>query len=408
MQNSPLKFGRYDFASYAAFTMYSMCSLAIPLMIVAMGKSLDFPLDDGGMASGGILHVVRSLFMLAALLACGIIAAKIGKRLTMGASLLMFGSGMLCCSLSANYYMLFPFLMLAGFGEGICEGIATPFIQNMHKDAPERYVNIGHSFWSAGIFLAVFIIGGLGALGVNWRLILAIIGIITILTSLAFMLKENPMHKYPETKEKINFSDIMKSTSKIIRKTDFWICSMSMVFGAGAEFGLTFWSAAYIELNFNTSAFVAGLGTGTIAAGMFLGRAYFGCIAKPSNLRYILMWAGSATIPVTAALAFLKPGIMPSYLLFPVLFVLLFMAGIGIAPYWPTTQVLGVNKLPDCDSTLLYIYFSALGVPGCGFFSWLMGMMGDKFGLTGTILVVPGCLVFFLLLTWYECWFRKK
>ena len=181
MPRIPLKFGRYDFASFAAFTMYSMCSLAIPLMIIAMGKSLNFKIDEGGMASGGLLHVIRSIFMVISLLSCGLIAAKIGKRFTMGFSVLCFGIGISCCAFANEYWMLLPCLIIAGFGEGICEGIATPFIQDMHKDYPERYVNIGHSFWSVGIACAVLIVGGLVSLGTNWRIVMSAIGILTIL-----------------------------------------------------------------------------------------------------------------------------------------------------------------------------------------------------------------------------------
>lgn len=404
MSQKTLKFGRYDYASYVAFAMYSMCSLSIPLMIVAMGKSLNFPLDAGGMSSGGFLHVVRSIFMIIALLGCGLMAAKIGKRFTMGFSVLFFGTGIFLCSFCTEYAMLLPCLVLAGLGEGVCEGIATPFIQDLHSDAPERYVNIGHSFWSVGIGGAVFIIGGLLALGVNWRMILGVIGLLAIASSFAFLWKENPHNRYPEVKEKTNFADIMKQTKIIAGKKSFWICSLAMFFGAGAEFGLTFWSAAYIELTFKTGAFVAGLGTGAIALGMFIGRAYFGYIAKPENLRKILIFCGGGTIPVTLLLAFLKPGVLPIWLVFTILFVLLFLAGIGIAPYWPTTQVYGVQKLPDCDPTMLYIYYSAMGIPGCGFFSWLMGAVGDKFGTTGTIVVVPCCLICFLAIIYYECW----
>ena len=407
MKKTPLKFGRYDYASYAAFTMYSMSSLVIPLTIVAMGKSLNFPLDSGGMASGGVLHAARSIFMIIALISCGLVAAKLGKRLTMGFSVAFFGTGILLCSLCTEYAWLFPCLVLAGLGEGICEGIATPFIQDLHKDAPERYVNIGHSFWSVGIGCAVFIVGGLLTFGVNWRVIFAVTGLLSIASSAAFLWKENPLSRYPESGEATKFSDLITHTKVIIREKSFWICSLGMFFGAGAEFGLTFWSAAYMELTFKTGAFVSSLGTGAIALGMFFGRAYFGYIAKPSNLRYILLFCGAGTIPITLLLALLKPGFMPMWLTFIVLFVLLFLSGIGIAPYWPTTQVYGVQKLPECDSTLLYIYFSAMGIPGCGFFSWLMGAVGDKFGTTGTIAVVPCCLIIFIAIVLYECWYRK-
>ena len=72
----PLKFGRYDYASFSAFVTYSLCSLVIPLLIVSMGKSLNFPLDDGGMAAGGVLHAVRSAFMIITLLLCGFVEAS--------------------------------------------------------------------------------------------------------------------------------------------------------------------------------------------------------------------------------------------------------------------------------------------------------------------------------------------
>ena len=410
MKPKSLNFGRYDFASFSAFIMYSMCSMAIPLMIVAMGKSLNFPLDDGGMAYGGILHAVRCTFMIISLLLCSFIAAKAGKRYSMGFSILFFGTGILLCSLCPEYKYLLPCLILVGLGEGVCEGLATPFIQDLHPNEAERYVNIGHSFWSVGIGCAVVIISGLLTLGVHWRIILALMGVLTLLSSLWFLLKENPAKRYPEVKEKINFSDIIDKTKIIISKKTFRVCCLAMFFGAGAEFGLTFWSAAYIELTFKTSSFVAGLGTGVIAIGMFIGRAYFGYIAKPHNLQYILISCASATIPITLMLALLKNlnGIVPAYVIFIILFLLLFAAGLGISPYWPTTQVYGVQNLPDCDSTLLYIYYSAMGIPGCGFFSWLMGAVGDKFGLTGTIAVVPCCLCIFLAIIFHACRLNRK
>ncbi|MBE6406495.1 MAG: MFS transporter [Lentisphaerae bacterium] len=409
MSRKPLKFGRYDVASYSAFTMYSVCSLAIPLMIVAMGKDLGFPLDKGGMSAGGLLHAARCSLMIAALILCSLIASRIGKRLTMGFCVLFFGAGITACSFSVNYWMLLPCLVLVGFGEGICEGIATPFIQDLHSDAPERYVNIGHAFWSVGILAAVIFASGLLALGVSWRTILCSLGVLSMISSLFFLWKENPKKKYPETKDKIDLKVLWERTCLILKQKCFWRCCGAMFFGAGAEFGLTFWSAAYIELTFKTSVFVAGLGTGAIAVGMFIGRTFFGYIAKPERLRYINLYATLATIPLSLALVFLKPGVLPNWMTFTILFVLLFLCGLGIAPYWPTTQVFGVQKMPHCDSTLLYIYFSALGVPGCGFFSWFMGYMGDKLGdLRATILVVPCSLVVFICFTFYEGWLSRS
>lgn len=404
MTKRKLLLGRYDFAAYGAFTMYSVCSLSIPLMIVAIGKALNFPLDDGGMSSCGALHVTRSFAMLFTLLICGWVSSFLGKRITMGISIIMIGLGILLCSVAPAYWFLIPALLIAGLGEGVCEGILTPFVQDVHPEAPERYVNIAHSFWSVGIFLAVLIAGGLLSLGVNWRIVLAVEGIMTIFASLGFLWKDNPAKPYPESSAPMDFKKIFSDTAAICRAPGFWRCSIAMFFGAGAEFGLTFWAAAYIELNFQVSAWIAGLGTGMIALGMFVGRTFFGYFASPGKLRWILLLAAVGTIPVTLAMAFLQPGMLPPVPLFILLFILLFLAGIGIAPYWPTTQVYGVVKMPHLDSTLLYVYFSAMGIPGCGFFAWLMGVVGDRFGLSGAIMTVPCCLVIFIAVILIECW----
>ncbi len=401
-------FGRYDYAAFSASITFALCSLSIPLMIVEIGEDLNFPLSRGGMAAGGSLHLTRSISMVAALLLCGTISGRIGKRLSMGYCLLLMGGGVLLCAFAPVYWMLIPCLLIAGFGEGICEGIATPFVQDLHPDAPERYVNISHSFWSIGIGAVVVVAGGLWTLGMGWRSILIGIGVLTLLASLLFLWKETPRKKYPEVHGGVRIRDIWHYSLAIARVPRFWICSLAMFFGAGAEFGLTFWSAAYVQLTFRTGIWVAGLGTGAIALGMFIGRSGFGYFARPEYLRYILLGTGLGTIPVTLLLALLEPGMMPVWLMFPLLFLLLFLAGIGIAPFWPTVQVYGVTSMPKLDSTMLYIYFSALGIPGCGFFTWLMGALGDHFGLKGAILVVPACLVFFSAIIYWECWILQK
>jgi fucose permease len=48
-----------------------------------------------------------------------------------------------------------------------------------------------------------------------------------------------------------------------------------------------------------------------------------------------------------------------------------------------------------------------MGVPGAGIFSWLMGAVGDRYGLKGAILVVPATLIIFIAIIICECWIRK-
>ena len=376
MSERKLVFGRYDYAAYSAFCFYSVCSFSVPLLIVAIGRALDFPLDGGGMAAGGLLHMVRSAAMMVTLVLCGLISARFGKRLTMGTGVMLIGTGISCCSFAPSYLFLFPALLVAGAGEGICEGIATPFVQDLHPDAPERYVNIAHAFWPAGILLAVVMTGWMLSAGIGWRSIMGLMGLMTVVSGMAFFWPEDPRNPCPEREAHADAAAVLKQAAEIFRVPRFWRCCLGMFFGAGAEFGLTFWAAAYIELNFGAGALLAGAGTAVIALGMFAGRTFFGCIARPENLLRILLCSSLGTIPVTLALAWLKPGILPPAATAALLFLLLLLAGVGIAPYWPTMQVYGVSAMPRLNATMLYVAFSAMGIPGCGFFAWFIGAAG--------------------------------
>ena len=398
-----LKFGRYDLACLAAFIGYALCSLSIPISLVAMGKELDFPLDRGGMAAGGVLHLTRSIAIVTALMVCGLIAGRIGKRKSMGLCVLLMGSGILLCSLAPAYWFVLPFLLIAGFGEGICEGIATPFVQDLHADAPEKYVNISHSYWSIGIGVCVLGGGGLLSLGVSWRVVLAAAGILTLLGAPLFLWKENPHRKYPEVRTASNAADVWRHSVKIFRTPRFWLHCLGMFMGAGAEYCLTFWAAAYLQLTFHATAWVAGLGTASIGLGMFIGRNFFGLIAREDNLRRNLILAASGTIPLILVLSLVTPDLIPSRgLLFALLLAVLVLCGIGIAPFWPTLQVYSVQQLPELDSTMMYIYLSATGIPGCGVFTWLIGVLGDHFGIQGAFFLLPVTLMLYILILLFD------
>ncbi len=404
-----LHFGRYDYAAFACFAAYALCSLVIPLSLVKMGESLNFPLDQGGLDDGGVLHLVRSVAVVITLMICGFLAGRYGKRYSMALSVLLMGVGILLCAFAPGYWFLLPCLLLAGFGEGICEGLATPFVEKLHPQAPERYVNIAHSFWSVGIGICVIVAGALLVYGISWRYVLGACGGLALLVALMFLWPENPVRRYPEEQEKSSCAAIFRYSLEIAVVPRFWVYCGMMFLGAGAEFCLTFWSASYIQLTFNVGEWVAGLGTGGIALGMFLGRTLVGYYAKKAYLKHILLFTGLATIPLSLCVVLLKVDTFDNEnITLLLLGLILFLCGIGISSYWPTTQVYGVGKLKQLDSTMLFIYFSAMGIPGCGFFTWLFGVLGDHWGLSSAFMLIPGSLVLFCLVVFLEGWVFKS
>ena len=406
-----LHLNRYDYAAYAAFCAYACSSLVIPLVLVDLARELDFPLEAGGMSNGGFLQIARGFAMVVSLVCCGMVGARLGKRKTMGMSMLLMGEGILACSLSSSFDWLLPFLALAGLGEGICEGMATPFVNDLHDKDQAGYVSIAHSFWSVGIGISVVFAGALIAVGFNWRWIVAASGVFSILVSLMFLWKERKGREYPETHTQSKSVDVWRQTRQIVRHPRFWVYCLGMFVGAGAEFGLTFWSASFIRLHFHTSVWSAGLGTACLAFGMFLGRSGYGKYVPESRQPHLLVIAAACGIPVTMAIQLLGWHLFDSRTLaLCTQYFLMFLSGLCIAPYWPTLQVYGAQQLKELDSTMLFIWFSSTGIPGCAFFTWLMGFLGDHIGLEKSLFIVPASMAFYGILVFLEAFVfpRKK
>ena len=384
-----LRFGRYDYAAFLFFAAYAASSLAIPVVLVDMAEDLRFPLLEGGMAAGGAFQAVRSLAMCASMVFAGFAAARWGNRRTLGAAVGTMGLGILLCALAPSYLLVLPVLLVAGLGEGIVEGLGTPFIQDMHRDDPGRYVNFTHGFWSLGTFAFALLAGAALVWNVGWRAILAVVGLVALLPVLLPLLPSRT--PYPERARAEPPSRTWRRLVELLRTRRFWLFFAAMFFAGGGEYCLTFWSTSFVRLHFRASAFAGALGTAAFSAGMFLGRTGFGNYVAQRHLKRLVVTVGlfgaavgSLVIPFSLHCDALPPGAVK-----PLLFLLLFLCGLGSAPFWPSIQSLCVDRLPRLDSTLAFIVLSCAGVPGCGVFTWLMGLAGDRFGLARSFALVP-------------------
>lgn len=161
-QSRKMKFGRYDYAAFSCFTGYACCSVVVPVVLIELARSLNFPLTDGGMGAGGALQLGRSIPMVFAMLFCGFAAGRWGKVPTLGVSLLIMAAGIMLASAAPAYGLLFLAVAIAGLGEGVIEGLATPVVQDLHEhEEPGRYINFAHSFWSIGVVVTVLAAGAL-------------------------------------------------------------------------------------------------------------------------------------------------------------------------------------------------------------------------------------------------------
>ncbi len=390
-----MSFGRFDYAAFLTFFAYAAGSVVIPVVLVTLAHDLRFPLESGGMTAGGVLHLGRSLPMVVSMLLCGFMAGWWGKRRTLGWSVLLMATGMGLCAISPGYGILLLALILAGCGEGVIEGLATPFVEKLHPAEPGRYINFTHAFWSVGVVATVLLAGALLSLGVPWRFLVGGVAALTMIPVLLLLLPARRGRDYPDHHEPLHWTVVGGHATRIMRSPRFWLFFAAMFFAGGGEFCLTFWCASYIQLHFSSAAWAGGVGTACFAGGMVLGRTGWGYLLHQRHLKGLILFSSLGGVLVTIALP-----LQSSLWIF---FCLLFLSGIATAPFWPSVQSYCVDRLPGTDSTMVYILLSCAGVPGCGVFTWLMGYMGDRAGdLCGAFYLVPLCFLLLGLLVIVE------
>jgi MFS family permease len=394
-----MDFYRYDYAAFLTFLVYASGTVVLPIVLVTMAHDLGFSLESGGMTAGGALPLAGTIPMVAAMLLCGFAAGRWGKRKTFGLSVILMGIGMGFCAIAPGYGILLLALAVAGIGEGVIEGLATPFVQDLHTKEPGRYINFAHAFWSIGVLTTVLISGALLSLGVSWRLLIGAVAVLTLVPAALLLLPAGKGHEYPEHPEPLHWNAVWNLMISILRVPRFWLFFAAMFVAGGGEFCLTFWCASYIQLNFASSAWAGGIGTACFAAGMVLGRTGWGYLIKQHQLKGLIVLSALAGVVIT--------------LFFPILtelwlfFGLLFLAGVATAPFWPSVQSYSTDRLPGADTTMLLILLSCAGVPGCSFFTWLMGYIGNHSGLAKAFYLVPACYSMLVLLVGYD-WLSQK
>ena len=377
-------FGRYDYAAFVLMTAYASSSLAVPVVLVELAGELNFALDSGGMGLGGALQLGRSLPMVAAMLFCAFFAARYGLRRVLGIAALLMGTGILAAAFAGCYGVLFTVLVAAGLGEGLIEGLATPLVQALHRDnEPGRYINFAHGFWSIGIFVCVPLIGWLLARGWSWRIPVAAVGVFALIPAALLLLPSGGRVRALEGSHRASFPSSLRRMKTILRRGRFWLFFTAMFFAGGGEFCLTFWCATLLKMEFHASAFLGSMATAVFSAGMLIGRTGSGLLVRQHQLARLVVITGLAGAAVTL--------VFPLARQIPAIMTLLFLAGLGSAPFWPSIQSYCCDRMPELDSTMIFVLLSCAGVPGAGLLTALMGMCGDRWGLRGAVVVVPVC-----------------
>ncbi|TVR61001.1 MAG: MFS transporter [Spirochaetaceae bacterium] len=379
-----LAFLPLDYASGAAFLVYASSAVVTPICLLILAHELSFSLSGGGGVEG-----MRSALILVSLLGSGIVAARWGKAMSLGAGSIALGLGLFAYAIAPAYGVVLLAVAFVGVGGGVIEGLLNPLVQDLHPDDSGRYLNILNAFFSIGVLATVLLSGELLTQGVSWRIIMATVASFSIAVGLGFVV----MDRRSPFVRSVGAADVLGHKISVLRHPRFWIFLPMMFLGGGAEGALTFWSASYIQLNFGALPRMGGIGTAFFAGGMIVGRLGSGWLVPQKHLWHLILFSAISGFFFSLAL----PLIGGLWMFFAVLF----LAGLSIACFWPSIQSYSVDRMP-LDSTVVFILLSCGGIPGFGAVSWIMGIIGDRAGLNASLYVIPVLLALLAILAVIE------
>ncbi len=361
-----------DFASFAAYAGYAAGTAAIPVILLQMSKTLNFSI-----ASGGALHLLRSSVMLLTMLAAGSAAYRFGKIRMLGVALLLMAAGLQISGAAGSFAFLLAGVAVTGLGNGFFESLLTSSVEDRHPEPSEtsRCINLTHSFWSFGVVAMGLCAGYMLQKGVSWRLILSGIALFLTVPAVLFLIFSNKTFSRKQISVKQEMAGLLKERR-------FRCFLLALFLAGGAEHCLTFWMPGFMKLTLGADDVVCGVAAGYFAGGMFCGRFFSGIFCRKNLSGLILLCTLTGTV-----LSVLVPLAESAYCVM----VLLFILGVAAGPLWPSLQFCCARMMRRKDNTAVYVLMPLVGIPGCGFFTWLMGVISEYCGMKTGFFLVPLC-----------------
>lgn len=365
-----LAFKPLDTAAAITLLVYSATVTVTPVCLVILSKELGF-----GLTAGGGLEAARSALIMVTILSSAFIAARWGKAPSLGVSLIVLGAGMVVYAMAPSYGVVLIGLGLAGLGGGVVEALITPLVQELHPQDSGRYLNAIHAFWPIGVLLTVLLTGDLLTRGVSWRWIVGMLGFGCLLSGLLFLfLRKNDR---PASRQRLK--DVIAHKWAILLSPLAWLFFLKMFLAGAIEGGYTFWSASFLQIEFGAAPRAGGIAMACFALGMIVGRLYVAAKIKQEQLsRFILLSSGVGI--VVALVVPWTGGTGQAYAMF-------FAAGLTVACLWPSLTSYAAERLP-LDPTSLIILLSCAGILGYASASWLLGWLGEHYGMRVSLLAL--------------------
>jgi len=353
-----------------------------------VGMATGYVKDDFQLSDSVAQLLPSMVFLWFALLSIptGIFQDRKGKRLTANIGMVITGIGLLVPFIHYTYPTALIGFIVLGIGNTLLQVSANPLLLDI-SSKESRAANLSLSqFIKAGAAMLGPIITGIfvRATG-NWKLIFPIyagISFLSVIWLYSVKIEESKPDKPPAS---------FRSVIILFKRPFVLIMVLSTFLMVGFDVGMNSNIANFLKTKFSISLESASLGISIYFASLMVGR-FIGAIL----LRKIKS-NGFLVFSVILCLIGLAGVILSDDIVLTR--IMIFVAGLGFANTFPIVFAMIVDRMPDHANELSSLII--LSVIGGAVIPPLMGMISDKTGVTASMFVLVGCMIYVGFASWY-------
>lgn len=286
------------------------------------------------------------------------------------------------CLLLFTFGLPVPVLYVMIFLIGITKGMIT--IINNHAirqvtGSSNKYLNLLHMWYAVGAFLSPFVTMILMGAGMNWKTILQLLAVLTVLIVVSYATMDYRKIEKEEKKpagEENGPASGQKDKFWFLKNTGFLLAVGALFFYMGLENSVNGWFVTYLKSTGFMSASLATVMVSVTWIMIMIGRIVIASISKNvppakilaviSVLQFasvlILVFAGNTAMAVAA----------------------LILLGLGMAGAFPTTTAFTGDLMGN--SPLGMSVFTGIGSLGGILTPQVIGVLADKLGFQAAIM----------------------
>ena len=364
------------FASYYSFFINGVAGLIISAIMHNILSDFSLGYDKGGF----LLSVLSIGNLIASVITTNILFKTGYNRGSVLVSLLV-PIAFLILVFTSNYYLLVLIFFFFFFGRGSASNISNTVVNKISNGDVSK-LNLLHSFYAVGAFVAPLLASLFLNRGLSWRMLTAFITICAFVMPLNYKLVD--LSSVSESKEGTSGNKY-----GFLKKKEFFISSAILFFYVGAEYAVSGWMVIYLKDTGLMSASLSQIVLSLLWLVIFLGRLLTGYISTRMSTKNILFFS---SLGVLLCFVFFMFQTNTGLIIASIFGLGLFLSGI-----YPTT-IADLGKKLSVDDDFMGMI---LGISGLGgiIMPYLTGVIAEAYDIYTGMIVILVSMVLMLVLT---------